>query len=74
MLLESGQDVDKKDQVLVFPGLCKSNVCGFLHSFLALVDNHAHALVFGLQARACTKPLSTVRFAFMKKHSILIDW
>ena len=26
MLLESGEDVDKKDQVLVFPGLCESNV------------------------------------------------
>ena len=34
MLLESGEDVDLKDQVLVFPGLCKSNACGFLHSFL----------------------------------------
>ena len=34
MLLESGEDVDQRDQVLVFPGLCKSNACGFLHSFL----------------------------------------
>ena len=34
MLLESGEDVDLKDQVLVFPGLCKSNACGFSHSFL----------------------------------------
>ena len=34
MLLESGEDVDQKDQVLVFPGLCKSYACGFLHSFL----------------------------------------
>ena len=34
MLLESGDDVDLKDQVLVFPGHCKSNACGFLHSFL----------------------------------------
>ena len=34
MLLESGEDVDLKDQVLVFPGLCKSNACGFLDSFL----------------------------------------
>ena len=34
MLLESGEDVDLKDQVLVFPGLCKSNACGFLHSFV----------------------------------------
>ena len=34
MLLESGEDVDLKDQVLVFPGLCKSIACGFLHSFL----------------------------------------
>ena len=38
MLLESGEDVDQRDQVQVFPSLCKSNAYGFLHSFLALVD------------------------------------
>ena len=38
MLLESGEDVDQRDQVLVFLSLCKSNAYGFLHSFLALVD------------------------------------
>ena len=38
MLLESGEDVDKKDQVLVFPGLCESNVSS--------VD-YEQALVFG---------------------------
>ena len=38
MLLESGVDVNLKDQVLVFPGLCKSNV--------SLVD-YEQALVFG---------------------------
>ena len=38
MLLESGVDVNLKDQVLVFPSLCKSNV--------SLVD-YEQALVFG---------------------------
>ena len=38
MLLESGEDVDQKDQVLVFPGLCQSNVSS--------VD-YEQALVFG---------------------------
>ena len=38
MLIESGEDEDKKDQVLVFPGLCKSNVPS--------VD-YEQALVFG---------------------------
>ena len=38
MLLESGEDVDKKDEVLVFPGLCKSNVSS--------VD-YEQALLFG---------------------------
>ena len=38
MLLECGEDMDKKDEVLVFPSLCKSNACGFLHYFLALID------------------------------------
>ena len=39
MLLESGVDVNLKDQVLAFPGLCKSNV--------SLV-NYEQALVFRL--------------------------
>lgn len=38
MLLESGEDVIQRDQVLAFPSLCKSNAYGFLHSFLALED------------------------------------
>ena len=38
MLLESGEDVDQRDQVLVFPSLCKSNAYGFLDSFLSFVD------------------------------------
>ena len=38
MLLESGEDVDQRDQVQVFPSLCKLNDYGFLHSFLTLVD------------------------------------
>ena len=38
MRLESGEDVDKRDQVLVFLSLCKSNAYGFLRSFLVLVD------------------------------------
>ena len=38
MLLESGEDVDQRDQVLVFPSLYKSNAYGFLDSFLALED------------------------------------
>jgi len=46
MLLESGEDVDQSDQVFIFPGLCKSNACGLLHSFLAFVD-YEQALVFG---------------------------
>ena len=38
MLLESGEDVDQKDQVLVFPGLCESNVSSVAYE---------QALVFG---------------------------
>ena len=33
--------MDQRDQVLVFPGLCKSNVFAFVHSVLALVDNYS---------------------------------
>ena len=38
MLLESGEVVDKKDEVLVFPGLCKSDVSSVYYE---------QALVFG---------------------------
>ena len=40
MLLESGEDVDQKDQVLVFPGLCES--------YVSSVD-YEQALVLGLR-------------------------
>ena len=38
LLLESGEDVDQRDQVYVFPSLCESNAYGLLHSFRTLVD------------------------------------
>ena len=49
MLLESGEDVDKKDQVLVFPGLCES--------YVSSVD-YEQALVFGF---ALTFKLAGIR-------------